>query len=128
MLKMVASVMLGGAVGTLGRFVLMGILGQWVSGTLLPVATLTVNVLGCFTMGALMEIMALSWSPSPELRAFLIVGVLGGFTTFSAFSLDTFFLMDRGATLGAAAYVGASVFLSLAAFFAGQSLFRLILA
>lgn len=128
MIKMVASVMVGGALGTLGRFVLMGVVGQWVSGTLLPVATLAVNVVGCFIMGALVEILALAWSPSPELRAFLIIGVLGGFTTFSAFSLDVFYLADRGMMLWAAAYIAASVFLSLVGYFIGQSLFRLILA
>ena len=127
MIKMVASVMVGGALGTLGRYVLMGFLGQWIGGALLPAATLAVNVLGCFAMGALVEILALAWSPSPELRAFLVVGILGGFTTFSAFSLDVFYLVGRGMVLGAGAYIAASVILSLAAFFVGQSLFRAML-
>ena len=61
-----------------------------------PWGIFIVNVLGGFVMGALVEAMALRWSLSPEWRTFLTVGILGGFTTFSSFALDTVLLMQRG--------------------------------
>ena len=78
-------------------------------------------------LGALVEIGALAWSPSPELRALLVVGVLGAFTTFSTFSLDVAALIGRGAHAAAGAYIALSVVLSIAAFFAGLHLFRSLL-
>ena len=91
-------------------------------GAAFPWGTLLVNVIGCTVMGALVELAALVWSPSPEVRALLMVGVLGGFTTFSSFALDTGFLLGRGAAVSALAYVAASVVLSLLGFFAAPPL------
>lgn len=85
------------------------------------------NVLGSFVLGALTEIMALSWSVSQETRAFLVVGVLGSFTTFSTFSLDVVYLFERGQTASAAIYIAASVILAITAFVLGMKLLRLIL-
>jgi CrcB protein len=79
-------------------------------------------------MGALIETMALVWSPSAEMRALLTVGILGAFTTFSAFSLDVATLYGRGASLQLAAYVVASVIVSILALFIGLRLMRLVLA
>jgi CrcB protein len=78
-------------------------------------------------MGALVEILALVWSPSEAVRAFLVVGVLGTFTTFSAFSMEAVTLLRQGATGAALAYILASVILSLAGVFAGMRLLRLAL-
>ena len=78
-------------------------------------------------LGALVEISALAWSPSPEMRAFLVVGVMGAFTTFSTFSLDAVTLMERGDVAPAAGYVLGSVVLCVLGFWAGLALFRQVL-
>ena len=101
--------------------------GHWL-GTGFPYATLTVNIIGSFILGAIIEIMALSWSPSPEIRAFIVVGVLGAFTTFSTFSLDTVALIERGAFLATVVYVSASVVACVVGLFAGMHLLRHVLA
>ncbi|MEE8506041.1 MAG: CrcB family protein [Kiloniellales bacterium] len=89
--------------------------------------TLAVNAVGSLLMGIFIEVSALVWSPSPEMRAALTVGVLGGFTTFSAFSMEVIALVEQGAPLQAALYVAASVILSLAGVFGGMRLFRIVL-
>ena len=125
-MKMIASIAVGGAAVAVARYAVMGVVGKWL-GTGFPYATLAVNVAGCFVMGALVEIFALVWSASPEIRALLTVGFLGGFTTFSAFSLDIYLLFEHGRPGVAALYVAASVLLSVFAFFGGLYLFRHIL-
>lgn len=125
--QLLAAVAFGGACGAVARYLVVGLVGQW-AGTGFPFGTLAVNVAGCFAMGLIAELSALAWSPSPELRAFLTVGFLGAFTTFSAFSLDAALLYQRGELLAAAAYVAASVVLSIGAFFAGLALVRALLA
>ena len=125
-INMIASIAAGGAAGALARYAVMGAVGHWL-GAGFPYATLAVNVLGCFVMGALVEVFALAWSASPEMRSFLTVGFLGAFTTFSAFSLDVNLLTTQGRLGLAALYVAASVLLSLFAFFAGMYLFRHVL-
>jgi fluoride exporter len=126
-MKMVLAVAAGGAMGAAGRYLVMLQIGRWF-GDGFPWGTLAVNVVGCFVMGVLIEAMALVWSPSPELRALLTVGVLGGFTTFSTFSLDFAFLLQRGEVLASGAYVLASVLLCLIGIYAGLHLARLVLA
>ena len=118
---------LGGALGAMGRFVVMSAIGH-VTHSGFPWSTLTVNVLGALAMGSVLELSALVWSPSPEIRAMIVVGVLGAFTTFSTFSMDLYYLMDRGAIVNAAAYAIASVLVCLIAFWAGMSVFRMILS
>ena len=71
--------------------------------------------------------MALLWTPSEEMRVFLVVGILGGFTTFSSFSLDTVLLLQRNEVGLATLYVGGSVIVSVFGFLAGLSLLRQIL-
>ncbi|MEK9902126.1 MAG: CrcB family protein, partial [Rhodospirillaceae bacterium] len=93
-----------------------------------PWGTLAVNILGSFVMGALVHIMAVSWSVSPELRALLTVGGLGAFTTFSTFSLDAVALYERGQLMLAAGYVLASVIGALGALVLGIRLARLVIA
>jgi len=94
----------------------------------LPLSTFLVNVLGCFAMGALASWFAFRGEASSQpLRLLLTTGLLGGFTTFSAFSLDTALLWERGAVAEAVLYVGASVALSLIGVFAGLALMRMVL-
>lgn len=89
-----------------------------------PYGTLIVNVLGSLLMGLLAGYFAYRTGIPQHMRLFLTTGVLGGFTTFSAFSLDAALLLERHAYWSAAAYMAGSVLLSLLALFAGLSLFR----
>ena len=89
--------------------------------------TLTVNVVGCFVIGVFAEMIIRRFDASPELRLLLITGFLGGFTTFSAFSLDAISLFERGAVVSGAVYIVASVGLSMVGVIAGLALMRAIL-
>ena len=89
-----------------------------------PLGTLAVNVVGSLLMGLLAGYFAYRTGISQHMRLFLTTGLLGGFTTFSAFSLDTALLIERNAFMQAAAYVVVSVLASLLAVFAGLALFR----
>jgi CrcB protein len=93
-------------------------------GTAFPYGTLTVNVVGSLVMGAIAAYFAFKGDATQHWRLFLATGVLGGFTTFSAFSLDVALLYERGAIGLAVLYVGLSVALSLAGLFAGLALVR----
>ncbi len=121
------AVALGGALGALARYLMVGGFEHWL-GAGFPFGTLAANVLGSFLMGVLIDLLALVWSPSPEMRALLTVGLLGSFTTFSALSLDTLLLFEAGAPGQAALYALASVLLSLTAIFAGMRLTRMALS
>ncbi|MEQ9520174.1 MAG: CrcB family protein, partial [Parvibaculum sp.] len=90
--------------------------------------TLGVNVLGSFAMGLLVEMLALRFNVSPEIRVFLVTGLLGGFTTFSAFSLDVSLMMQKGEMMLAAFYTAGSVGGSVLAFFLGLWIARMVLA
>ena len=125
-MKTYLAVAAGGAVGASGRYGFAAAVGPLFHPGF-PIGTLAANVAGSFLMGALVEILALVWSPSEAVRAFLVVGVLGAFTTFSAFSQEAVELLRQGATGAALAYILASVILSLAAVFAGMRLLRVAL-
>ena len=116
----------GGAIGTVARHLANVGFGRWL-GAGFPWSTLFVNVVGGFLMGAVIEALALRFDGSLELRTFIATGILGGFTTFSAFSMDAVLLMQRGETVAAAVYIGASVVLSIVALLAGLWLTRLVL-
>jgi CrcB protein len=92
----------------------------------LPYGTLFVNVAGSFLMGALAELFLRSAGLSQEARLFLTTGLLGGFTTFSAFSLDAAMMWQRGAYPLLAAYVLGSVLLSIGALVAGMGIVRTV--
>ena len=125
-MKILLFIAAGGAMGAVGRYAVMVGASQWL-GVGFPYGTVIINVVGSFLLGALIEVMALTWSASEEMQVFLVVGVLGAFTTFSTFSMDTVVLMQRGELSIAALYVAGSVILTVAGFFAGLVLFRLIL-
>ena len=116
-------VALGGAIGSAARYGVNVWSGR-LFGSEFPWHTFIANVLGCFAMGVLVELMALKLNVSNDTRAFLTTGILGGFTTFSAFSLDFALLVERKSHGAAAAYGAGSVALSLIAVFAGLSLVR----
>ena len=118
-------VALGGAIGSVARYG-VNIGAQQLLGHEFPWATFIVNVVGSFVMGFLVVFLNAKYAGQPELRLFLTTGVLGGFTTFSAFSIDFFGLMQRGEALMAILYVLASVVISLLAVFAGYMVSRAI--
>ena len=114
----------GGAIGASLRYLVVRWAGH-VLGLGFPYGTLIVNVGGSLVMGVaavmMMERFPGSWG---RFSPFLMTGLLGGFTTFSAFSLDALFLIERGRNLAAAAYIGGSVALSIAGLWAGLALAR----
>jgi CrcB protein len=126
-MRMVFAVAFGGAIGAVARYLIAGYV-QRAAGVDYPWGIMAVNVVGCMAMGALAEAAALRWSMGPELRAFLAVGILGGFTTFSSFALDTATLASRGGVAAPLGYVLGSVVLSIAGFYAGLHVVRQALA
>jgi CrcB protein len=115
---------LGGAAGSVLRYSLGGAV-QRVSASGFPIGTLFVNVSGCFIIGVLVR-QFMNMQLSPELRALLIVGFCGGFTTFSTFSAETLGLVEGGEYSRAAAYVALSLALCLTATLAGMTAMRLL--
>lgn len=122
-------VALGGAIGAALRF-LVGVgmfrLSGHGSGMGFPVAILTVNIIGSFAMG--MFVVFAAKTSSTHLAPFVMTGILGGFTTFSAFSLEAYTLFERGQVTAAGLYVLASVVLSIAGLVAGVMIARGIYA
>lgn len=122
-MKALLAVAAGGAVGAVARY-LVFIVAARLLGTEFPFGTLIVNVVGSFFIGVIVESIALVWTISAETRLFLVVGILGAFTTFSTFSLDFAFLYERGQWLLCTVYVIASVVLSIGALFAALYVVR----
>jgi fluoride exporter len=125
MIWTLSQVALGGAIGASLRY-LSNVSAMRIFGPGFPYGTLFVNILGSFAMGVL--IVALAKKGGTHLAPFLMTGILGGFTTFSAFSLDSFTLWERGDITTALAYVAGTVILSLGALAAGIYLSREIFA
>ncbi len=113
----------GGALGSVARYALSGAIQRTAGGSF-PWGILGVNVLGAFLMGLVVETTARVWPISPDIRLFLTAGLLGGFTTFSAFSLDTALMLQKGDWTMAGAYAVASVALTVLFLFVGMWLVR----
>jgi len=122
----VFAVGVGGGLGALLRYYVASLVQP--AGYLFNWGIFFVNISGGFVMGLIVEGSALKFNLSPELRSFLTVGILGGYTTFSTFSLDSALLLQRGEYLQAAGYIAGSVVLSVLALFAGLWIVRLIYA
>ena len=125
MIATLAQVALGGAIGASARY-LPGVATRHAFGIGFPWGTFVVNILGSFLMGVL--VVALADKGGLRFAPFLMIGVLGGFTTFSSFSLDVVTLYERGEVALAALYAGASVVLSVGALFAGLAATRMVMA
>ncbi len=118
------AIAMGGAIGASLRYLTVGWVAR-VFGTALPFGTLAVNVVGSLLMGVLaVAMVARLQNVDLPIAPFVMTGILGGFTTFSAFSLDTVVLIEEGRVLAAALYVGLSVVLSILALLAGMLLAR----
>ncbi len=124
-LQLIAAVALGGAIGSVARY-LVGIGSGRLFGMSFPWGTLIINVTGSFLIGTFIALFATRWDLSQVARVFLTVGICGGYTTFSTFSLDAFYLMERGELLSSAAYMIASVVMSVAALVAAIHLVRTV--
>ena len=105
---------IGGFIGSILRYWLSGMTHRWVQDAF-PAGTLAVNVLGCFLLGAVMYLVEYREFFGAELRLFLTIGILGGFTTFSSFGYETFALLRDGEHLQALASVAANVLVGTAA-------------
>jgi fluoride exporter len=125
-MKLLFYAMAGGALGSGARHLVNIGMGRWL-GQGFPWWTFFVNVTGCFLMGVLIESLALKFQGSTDLRTLLATGVLGGYTTFSAFSLDFSVLMQRGDHLATAFYLLGSVGFSILGLYAGLWLTRIVL-
>lgn len=122
-MMLLLAIALGGAVGALLRFaVATGV--SAILGRGFPYGTLTANVLGCLAMGVLYVLFLERMAVSPELRAALLVGVLGAFTTFSTFSIETLMLVESGEQVRALLNVMLSVILCLVATWIGMAVGR----
>ncbi|MCA0922715.1 fluoride efflux transporter CrcB [Pseudooceanicola nanhaiensis] len=125
MILTVLQVALGGAIGASCRY-LLGVGVFRLVGPGFPLGVLTANIIGCGLMGMLVVFLGQKglthWNP------FLATGILGGFTTFSSFSLEAWTMIERGQTSNAVLYVGLSLLLSFAALIGGAALMRSVLA
>ena len=107
----------GGALGALLRYVISQYFGQ-AAGVIFPWGTLVINISGSFAMG-LLHSFALAGTVSPHVRAFLAIGLLGAFTTFSTFTLESIMMLREGEVLRTFVYVASSVLAGLLSVFAG---------
>jgi fluoride exporter len=121
----ILAVAVGGAIGSVARY-LVAIGAGRAFGTNFPWGILIINVTGSFLIGLFTGLFALKWDLPQAMRIFLTVGICGGYTTFSTFSLDTYYLMERGELIAAGGYVIASVVLSISALVAALQLARLM--
>ncbi|HMM15349.1 MAG TPA: fluoride efflux transporter CrcB [Parvibaculum sp.] len=121
------AVAVGGAIGSVARY-LFNLQAMRLLGPNFPWGTLGVNLIGGFIMGAAAEAFALRLNVSAEMRSFLMTGILGGFTTFSTFSLDVGNMLERHDVALAGLYIAASVLGSILMLFLGLWSVRAVLA
>ena len=123
---MLLYVAIGSALGGVGRYLLGGVI-QRLAATTFPLGTLLINISGSFLLGLFIRYAMDVPTITPEIRAFLTIGVCGGYTTFSTFSYETVTLLEDGDWGRAALYVGASLLLSVVAVVLGFALAREII-
>ena len=112
----------GGFIGALARYGLSGLVHRQVPLTTFPYGTLVVNLLGCLVIGVAAGLAESRQLFGPEFRTFALIGVLGGFTTYSTFSYETFAMIRDDEYLRAAANVGVHVILGLALVWVGYAM------
>ena len=122
-IQYILAVAAGGALGAVVRY-LVAIGSGRAFGTDFPWGTLIINVTGSFLIGAFAALFAAKWNLPQSARLFLTVGICGGYTTFSTFSLDAWVLIERGQTWASATYMIASVVLSVGALVAAMQIVR----
>ncbi len=123
---MILAIALGGALGALSRYFVTGYI-QNLTDNEFPWGTLSVNVIGCAVLGVLLSLISNTWSPSAEMRTFCIVGLMGAFTTFSAFSIEVVLMIEKGQWLTAACYIMLSIICCVGATMAAMVATRTII-
>ena len=116
----------GGFLGSVFRYLLGGLVHRLFPDALFPYGTLAVNISGCLLIGLLAGLTETRQLLTPELRLFVLVGLLGGFTTFSTFGYETFSFARDGQSLSALANVGLQLFFGIGAVWAGSLLSKLL--
>ncbi len=117
---------LGGFLGSISRYLVGGLVQRLFPFTVFPYGTLVVNVLGCLLIGFTIGLVEIRQMFRPEIRLFLLIGVLGGFTTFSTFSYETFDLARDGETVRAGMNVALHIVAGLGAVWLGNILSRIL--
>ncbi|HEY1720825.1 MAG TPA: fluoride efflux transporter CrcB [Magnetospirillaceae bacterium] len=121
--QFILAVAAGGAIGSVARY-LVGITAGKLFGMAFPWGTLIINITGSFLIGLFVALFATKWDLPQVARIFLTVGICGGYTTFSTFSLDTWYLIERNQVMASAAYMIASVVLSVGALIGALQIVR----
>ena len=116
----------GGFLGSIGRYLLSGAVYQIFPKLYFPIGTAVVNILGCLLIGFITGLAEVRNLLGPEMRVFLLIGLLGGFTTFSTFGFETFALLRDGAFLGVIANVLIQVIVGISAVWLGFNVIRYI--
>ena len=122
-MNLVLFIAAGGAIGAVGRYAVMTAVSH-LFGAGFPYGTIMVNLIGSFVLGGLVESLKYFSAISNEFQVFLIVGVLGSFTTFSTFSMDVVVLMQRNEMFAAGLYILGSIVVSIGGLFLAMILFR----
>lgn len=128
MLHPLILVALGGALGAMARYGLSSLMIRQLDPFKFPWPTFCVNVLGCLCAGLFLALAERANGISSEARLFIVTGLLGGFTTFSAFGMETLSLIRRGELLTALSYASLSVIVGLCAMWLAYGLMKLVLA
>lgn len=121
-IKSILLVAAGGAVGSVARYLLSGAVLHQTLQWRFPLGTFAVNIIGCFLIGILAGMAIKEDFFTAYTRVFLFTGIIGGFTTFSAFGLETFHLLRRGEVLVAASYIALSILVGLLVLWLGYSI------
>jgi fluoride exporter len=119
------SIAVGGAIGSLARYALAGLVHRFVP-PYFPCGTFVVNVVGCLVFGGIFGLAEHRFVLGPTARAFLLIGLLGGFTTFSSFTFETFQLLRDGEVALAALNAAGQVLVGLVAFWVGVAATRVM--
>ncbi|MBI5141716.1 MAG: fluoride efflux transporter CrcB [Nitrospirae bacterium] len=118
-------VFLGGGLGAMARYGLSGLIHRY-SGAEFPLGTMIINILGSIMIGLVMSMSERYMAITPNIRVFLTIGIMGGFTTFSSFSYETMALLQGGQLVAASVNVAGSVVCCIAGAWAGILLGRII--
>lgn len=115
---------IGGGIGAVARYGTATLLARWMERSLLPYGTLACNLIGCFLIGLLQGLFELRWDVRPEYRMMMLVGFLGGYTTFSSYGWESGALFRDGQYLAAGANILANNLFGIALVFAGYAIGR----
>jgi CrcB protein len=117
---------IGGFLGSILRYLISGYVQNLSRSVSFPYGTLSVNIIGCFLIGIISQLVDLQIGVTAETRLFLMVGILGGFTTFSAFGNETMNLLQDQRFFLSLIYIGSHLFIGLSAVFLGRMIIKLV--